>query len=700
MMPSSTLTRLTAATALSLIAACNPLIEGECVTQADCGDGSVCHSGLCVNPSSLPDGGDPEEPIDELPKTTITVVSPDGGSLLGPVELPVEITVPKDFEVDRLTVALIENELIVIEAPASHDGDRWTATLDLSDDEVASGVYDLIAIAVSGEALFESEPVSITVDRSPPTVVRVDSILPSRNAEHPAAGAFVLGEAVVLEVKVVDEPAGISTAPILNVPGVGDVLGEAVDSGVWRYRFPSKSVGAVGLTKRVDVTIAVKDDLGNAASVTRTDAFRIDRRAWRWVNPAPQTVTAAPAIVGDLLVVGDKAGNVSAVDRVTGATVWTHALGNEIVGHVASKGTELFVVTSAGEVVWLDATVDAHQREIFRCPGTENLVAAPPAGGLAVATTSVLRDGVPESEALLAYVTTGGKLRLLRRSGFTRAAPQTGTVCALEHPLQDATQDGITPALRTDGDAVLVHVGLAGGKLVRVRVTDDGAGSLSLTDDWPSATSGLAVKATVSLAEHDGEPRLLVSGTTSQNGKGRVQAWSENGTRAWETDNSGKFSNASVETTAVSANGTAWAMNRSGLLQRLQLSNGGLGSSLTLPARDPGKPRSTGVLGDDGNLYMPSGPRLSVVSDSATVLWSLDTRPTGTGTATEYVDAVTPALDCDGHLFVVVNGAQVSRIEALVTDATGLARNGWPKGGRDNRNTFHFMSGSASTCVD
>src|SRR5690606_13282414 len=94
---------------------------------------------------------------------------------------------------------------------------------------------------------------------------------------------------------------------------------------------------------------------------------RVSRHAWRWQAPDRMTITAAPALVGDLVVFGDADGVVTALHQADGGLAWQVELDASVVGHISAStdDTTVHAVTHSGAAYWLDA---ASPRVVARCP--------------------------------------------------------------------------------------------------------------------------------------------------------------------------------------------------------------------------------------------------------------------------------------------------------------------------------------------
>jgi hypothetical protein len=692
------------ALALPLLA-CNPTLLGECETQADCPDDTVCSEGLCLSPGNLrPDGGPPSDG-GETTALTIALTAPEDGATVGAAPLEVSGTVSGGVAESVEFRLLPGAELPPTDAVAgtAGAGGLWTGTLDIEKDSVLSGTYTLTARATAGGVAVESPPRTLRVDKTGPEVEFAVGY-PPRSAGHPAANAFLRNETVVVRARTTDAAGLADAPPTLSAPGVEALPGTLGDDGRWAFEFSARLPPLAALEAELTVTLTVADRLGN--TTVATQPVRLSRRAFVWRKPRSKPVTTAPALIAAggrrTLVVGDDDGFVSAVDRLTGALVWEQDLSSPVVGHVAAGASALYAVTRAGYAYVLDPAPAAADHRLFRCP-RDPLDPADggltvPAGGPALGWTKVPRadgSGGEDDEETLFLVTRARQVRMVRRSPFTtRFGTATFSGCAksTDLPFGALITSGV-PAIDASGD---LYVGTPEGKVHKVSVVRAPSdGTLSLEQPWGNRPydAGAGVSGSLSIAAATTPWGVLVptsSGALSAADPASQQLWTSSALR--ESLRGGVVADAS-HAYAVAQPGSSGRSK----LERYPLTTGLVapGGTVSLEPRDAAA-EATPVVAADGRLYVASGPRLASLAPGGAVEWSLDTRPGGTGTPILLVDTVTPVLACDGLLYVVASSTTLSEVHALVTDSTaGLATAGWPRGGHDVRNT-----GNASVPLD
>lgn len=137
----------------------------------------------------------------------------------------------------------------------------------------AEGVYSVVAVAVDGEETVESDPVSVTVDRTPPAIVQrspladatdvdvygtvtvqLDEAVDIRTVDLAqivfASGSPVIGATLSADGKTLTLPAATDFLPVPNVATVDlsdvrDLAGNPVDTGNWNFELPAwLSLGA------------------------------------------------------------------------------------------------------------------------------------------------------------------------------------------------------------------------------------------------------------------------------------------------------------------------------------------------------------------------------------------------------------------------------------------------------------------------
>lgn len=697
------------AAALALVA-CNPVLQGECSLPDDCPEGTVCTNGLCLatgGPISGPDGGPPiGNPDAGVPALAVTITSPEPDARRAgtPLALTATVTGGAAEALQFQVVTSTGTRAALLDATAA--GGTWTATLALGQATFVTGTYTLLATAFVGTEAFESAPQPLHVDKIGPSV-QFTVGYPARAVGHPAANAFLRSDTVVVTAQVTD-PSGVGVpAPALTVPGFATPLtGTPGVDGRWTFQFDARTPPLLALEAELTVSLATKDRLENPTVANQP--VKLSRRAFVWRKARAVPVTTAPALVAAggrrTFVVGDSDGVVSAVDRLTGALVWEHDLPSALVGHVAAGESTLYAATRDGYVYWIDPAPAATTRQVFRCPRNPLDPAegglVPPAGGPSIGWTLAPRGGgspAEDEEETLFLLTSSGQLRMLRKSLFSsRVGPLEVTSCARSTSLPPGAPilTG-TPVIDPLGD---LYVGTPEGKVHKISVVRaPGDGSYALEQPWGGqpydARSAVTGQLAIAAA---GSPWGVLVPTSS----GQLRAVHPTSQQLWSA-------NALTQAIrgGVAADGTsAYALPQPGnganarsQVMRYALSTGqaGTGAPVRLEARDTSAEASP-VVAADGRVYAATGPRLTSLSATGEAEWSLDTRPNGAGTAVLTVDGVTPALACDGLLYVVASSTTLSEVHAIVTDSrTGLARTGWPRALHDAGNT-----GNAATPLD
>lgn len=124
-----------------------------------------------------------------------------------------------------------------------------------------------------------------------------------------------------------------------------------------------------------------------------------------WTANLEAAVFTNPLIIGDLVVIGDGAGSISAFDLTSGERRWRVTLRGPVRGGAASDGETIYVVSEDRDAVALSLQGDVRWRQTITGSGTDGddlrVFAAPTiAGDLLV--VSLVRDDVYADPALLA----------------------------------------------------------------------------------------------------------------------------------------------------------------------------------------------------------------------------------------------------------------------------------------------------------
>lgn len=679
--------------ALALLSACDPQLRGECRVQGDCEGGAACVEGLCIRPP------------DDV--ALVAVVSPLPGQVYAGGILSVRVAVATPA-VTQVTVALRSGSDALAEAAALplEGTSLWEAKLSLDEATLVTGWYEVTAAALGTKLHRASAPVRVGVDKSPPEITLLGPVYPARAAGHPAATAFVRHEEVVLRARVVDSPAGLSrnVPPVLSTGGIGPVEGEPDGEDEWIFRVPGSLLALEGLSAGYAVSVTAVDALGHAGSAMEENAYRITRRAWTWTSPhAEKPVTAAPAIVGGLLVFGDESGTVFALDRHSGTEAWRHDARSQLVGHLAADERSIVALTRSGSVLWLDPSPAAAVRELDRCPRTgvqDPEEPGPPAAGPALGTTRLLTSEGPAERSTVFYVTSAGRLRLVRSGGFP--VPATSyRPCATETALDTVAGESAVPLLVPQSDGS-TRVFVAGSRSL-LHAVDVAPGededSVRVSKAWMRLVEEGGLASPPSVGTVLGQPAVFVTTEISAAGaRGAVVATDFAGEPLWSAKVGNDAGNETVRAPAITDENRAYALNQKGRLVAFRLDDGFSHDEVSYEARDA-LARASLVLGSDGYAYVPAGPRLWVTEPGGRRAWSWDTRATGTGPASAWVDAHTPALSCDGMLYVVVQSATAQRVEAFAVDSPGLSSAGWPRAHGDSRNRSN-AGVSREACAD
>ncbi len=674
-----------------LCCGCAPALRGECKSTKDCPSNAVCTDGLCIAPP-VPDGGvgdcqsgcangyhcanDACVP-DQAAQVAITLPAP--GVVVGGGEMICEVRASAPGGVKSLALSLGQ----VAHQSASYEPNDaiWRATLDLSPAAVVSGSYPLVAhMAYDGGAKsLDSAPVQITVDKTGP-VIQLEVIYPSRQA---STQVFLRTDTVTVDATIKDSPAGVAPdSPRLdvdNVPTVTTVPGQSQGNDVWRFQFPATDVPLAGVTRTVVAEVSATDTVGNIA--TANASVNLSRLAWTFTAGGP--IEAAPALAGGKVFVASNdaasaGGFVYALDPATGAQLWKATLSSPPVGHVAAGAADVYAATAEGRVVKIQES-DGSFADNTTCPmpgDQTDLLLRPLTSGVAIAHI----DQGSTDEVVFAF-TADGYLRMYQPGGQLTVLGS----CTVETSLGQGSKT-MVPVMIRQGD-LYAWVADSKGVVHKVDVKKDAIGDYSLADKTASANSE-PIDSPAAVGRISGAPTLLFG-----LGNGGVLAMKTDESKTWSST---PLSDPILASPAVT-DGLGWVLGDHGNAQAFKLSSGASStqSASGLPVESNGATASP-VIAADGRTYLASGSVLEVLAADGSVEWHTDFNLP----ASSQVDLGTPALGCDGTLFLPVTDGENGSLVALQTDSTtGLARDGWPKAGRDDRNTFNEgWSATATEC--
>lgn len=652
--------------------ACVPQLRGECDGDEACPLGTQCVEGLCLAAIDDPfdggheatDGGDEPRCPDECPdecnealaceptpsEPTIEIISPVATLLRAAPSLSVLVRARAPGGVEEVSVTL--DDLVSVTLAPSTDADTFAGRLDVP--ALTHGDHTLLATMrwSGGEA---STATSLSFDARGPTIVLEPLAYPRVRAG--LGDAFGPGDPIEIYALIEDHPAGLQEAPVL-VEGGRRTPGEALGDGRWRFalKAPTPAQAEVVLS----LTVEASDAVGNLSSSEPVQTT-VSRQVWRWQPPTAVTITAAPALVGDLVVFGDADGVLTALRQSDGTLVWQAALDAAIVGHVSAAldpdALTVHAVTRSGHVYWIDAGEDrpASERVLSRCQGR-----APAAGASVVGDT-------------LFVVSRDGYLQLLR--------PVGDDACVREHRLPKGA--GVSAAsLSPRAGGVDVYVATPDGGIHRVDVDLAPDGTPAFADAWtqPIATQD-AVRGAPALGTVDTRTSIVVGTDNS-----RVFGGYATGQ---DLSISGKLLSSAIIAGPALVAGDAYFIDQDGEAQRVRLDTGKKQWTPAFRGLPRGPDALAGpVVGRSGHTCLTTGARLSCVTPAGVVRWRHD-EPGG-----HALDAVTPVLGCDGRLFVA---SAAGTIAAFATDTNGPA-DGWSRPGGDARNTSNLAA--PGWCLD
>jgi outer membrane protein assembly factor BamB len=131
-----------------------------------------------------------------------------------------------------------------------------------------------------------------------------------------------------------------------------------------------------------------------------------------WSTYLGTSVFTNPLIIGDLAVVGDGAGEVTALDLYTGERVWRMAVAGPVRGGAASDGTRIYVISEEGgaAAISLDGTVVWRQDLVGEGGISVRVFAAPTLSGNLL-IVPIVRDDLYATPGMMALDKQSGAVR-------------------------------------------------------------------------------------------------------------------------------------------------------------------------------------------------------------------------------------------------------------------------------------------------
>jgi outer membrane protein assembly factor BamB len=712
------------------LAACNPTVRGRCDLDEDCPEGTACELGICVAFSGPTDGGDPTNdggnPDECVPacgsesicvdgachsisQPFVAITSPVAGSAFPAQPLPVIIRVVAPGGVTKLQVELRASQAVVQLADAQpSDGERtYKAYLDLHDAAIVTGDYELVAVLTSGDVQLRSEPVAIRVGKSGPEIFIQPVAYPLRTDGHPSTGAFLRNETVVIEALVTDDFSGLSmNPPVLTIAGMAPVVG--VQTGPRSFTFSFD--GRAPPFKLLSGDVAFEISATNAANLeTKVQgSFRLSRWKWTWSKQRNGPIRTAPALARGLIFLGSDDNYVYAIRPDTGTQAWDFNASSPVLGHITAGDSRIYAATKEGRIYALDpvdAPISDTQRRIFRCPDATGGFGQPPlrefrAGAALTRTVRSNSDSTTE-ETLVVY-TSDGHLRFIRQNAFPQPFGQPNG-CVWEGaggtwPTFNSN-DAVVPTLVPNGtDNVIFLADMAGVvRRVTVKLASGGTGqqpTFQLNQDW-SKNIGGAIHGSLPYGTIAGAPGVLAMREDS-----RTYGFSAGGAELWTSGPRVLPGQSRVPTSLTNSFGFAVDMN--GNLAGLRLNDGqAAGTPVPLSAVSTNEANAGAITASDGRVYYASGTKLQSVALGGVIEWVFE--PTPAGTDLTYLDLGTPALGCDGTLYVTASNSKKGYVHAIITDSTGgMAEGPWTRPFHDSRNTSNAAAplSTSAACTD
>lgn len=711
--------RLLATFAACVLMGCNPQLRGECKAQSDCPSSLACVSGVCVSPSFVPGQVATCSPAcgsGEICRNgacaaaagvSIRVTSPaEGASLSGlPLKVTIEATAPDTISAVEARLLARGQTVLQVRADAVTGG--FEATLDLSLSTITDGSYELIARMYRGEQRDDSTPVHLLIDKTGPVIAMIPVQYPARPEGSPATGAFLRDEQVVLDANISDPLTGLSTdPPVLLALGMDPVVGVPQQGHIIRFSFSARTPIFRAIKGLVNVKILASDVVGNTATVSTS--VQLSRHRWTWAKGGSKGTSTAPAVVGDLLVIGGDDTSLHGIRRSTGAHAWdlTNLVGAP-VGHIAAGQSRVYAALADGHVIGVDprdTAIPGSQRVQFTCPSYQPGLFQPPlrrqVSGVAIGSTPISSMDMTTEETLFTY-SADGYVQMFRKSEVPNGYGQ-GNGCMVETSTT-AMNDSSTPSIVSQNGSLSIFVGDAQGEVHNVGLSfamqpGQFQPTFSLNAKWGFNT-GAIVASSVAI----GMPKDVL-GLLIGSGSGLVQALDTSNGRLWTTSSPVPMT-MGIRATPVMAGASAYLHDQSGGVQKISLEDGAFEWALaaTGPSRSP-KANASPVVAQDGSFFATGGPQALSIDSSGRTLWTFDARSTPETSQTQLVDAVAPALACDGTLYVVATDGDHAYVHALITDSIGgLATSGWPAGFHDSRNTGNAnqpLVGASGACAD
>ena len=593
--------------------ACVPHPGGECSTDLECGYGTTCQRGLCRSPPPAP-------PLN------VTWLSPerDAWRAAGPVAIALvansdEVTISTNGSSVTSPISLVRDA----------DG-VFRGSLDTSG--LADGLWTLSPHA-GGRA---GGARAIHLDRSGPRVAMHLPVSP--------AGAFLRSQSIRVYATVIDDGVGVDPVSLaLVADGVAPIPGTRVGRNEWGFAVRLADPTLFALEGPVALRVVARDLLGNESHVA--GEVPVTRVRWRRQIGDRLPIRSSPALDEAHLYVGTDAGQVVALDRRTGVTLWSHHMTGPVSGSPA-LGALVYAGSEGGDVAALDpATGEAH----WTCADPAWRLLASPA---------------------IAQTSSGETLFLSNASAIQQG--------------NSTVQGGVLAVAQSFGNGTCSVLGAVGGGQSSVAVGNDGTLYVGGLDQRAHALRFDAMTFREIWSSPMGDD---ITGSPALSGAAVFADVS--GHLAWFGSNGAQVKAASLGqkllASPIVAFSTALVQGRDGALGPFigpPIPYSEIAEPVYVAQTLPGAGwiGATPAAGADGVLYVPAGHSLRAIAPGGAVLWEAPL----SGGAT----ASSPTIGCDGTLYV---GDASGTMTALVTDSAGLAP-GWPRFRHDAHNSGNAAS--------